>query len=160
MPNDIQDINVNSVNKLNGDEFEISKSGIETIKDVGMFITIELKGEQTSYVSNISKGIQIIINADISFSGGKKTNQIAWPNDADLLEIDRSFKYRKEPFGYVVRCGYIETMMSESLFRLCYILKEKQVFSISDLPSIIEDFETAKTIIYTLIQRKIIVRKE
>lgn len=98
-------------------------------------------------------------NADISFGGNKQIEQIEWPVDTAMLEINRSFKYRKEPFGYVVRCGYTETMMSEPLFRLCMIIKDKQSFSISDLSHIIEDFEKAKPIINTLIQRKIIVRK-
>lgn len=99
-------------------------------------------------------------NADILFGENKQIKEIKWPDDTDVLEIDRSFKYRKEPFGYVVRCGYTETMMSEPLFRLCAMLKEKRSFSIGDLSQMIEGFETAKPIVNTLIQRKIIVRKE
>lgn len=99
-------------------------------------------------------------NAAISFGGNRQTKQIKWPEETDVLEIDCSFKYRKEPFGYVVRCGYTETMMSESLYRLCKMLKDMQNFSISDLSHIVEDFETAKPIVNALIQRKIIVRKE
>ena len=99
-------------------------------------------------------------NAAISFGGNKQTKQIKWPEETDVLEIDCSFKYRKEPFGYVVRCGYTETMMSESLYRLCKMLKDMQNFSISDLSHIVEDFETAKPIVNALIQRKIIVRRE
>ena len=99
-------------------------------------------------------------NADVSFGGRKQIKQIEWPADTDILEIDRSLKYRKESFGYVVRCGYMETMMSESLFKLCLRLKDKQSFSINDLSRLIEDFEKTKPIVNTLIQRKIIVRKE
>lgn len=100
-------------------------------------------------------------NADISFGLNKKQiKQIEWPDESDILEIDSSFKYRKEPFGYVVRCGYTETMMSESLFKLCIILKDKHGFSIGDISQIVDDFENVKPIVNTLIQRRIIVRKE
>jgi len=68
LPNEIQDIKVNSINKLYADEFEVSKAIIETKEGVGRIITIELQGEQTSYLSEPSEGIQIIINADISFN--------------------------------------------------------------------------------------------
>lgn len=98
-------------------------------------------------------------NAKILFGVNKKIKQIKWPENTEVLEIDQSFKFRKEPFGYVVRCGYTETMISEALFGLCIMLRDKQQFSISDLSHIIENFEVAKPIINTLIQRKIIVRK-
>lgn len=98
-------------------------------------------------------------NADISFVGSKQSDQIEWPAEMVTLEIDNSFKYRKESFGYVVRCGYTETMMSEPLFRLCTLLKDKQSFSVGDLSQMIGNFDKAKPIINTLIQRKIIVRK-
>lgn len=98
-------------------------------------------------------------NADISFGINMSIKQIDWPQSDELLEVDQSFKYRKETFGYVVRCGYTETMMSEPLFRLCITLLDKQSFTLSDLSLLIEDFEAAKPIVNTLIQRKIIVRK-
>lgn len=99
-------------------------------------------------------------NADILFSGHKKIMEIEWPTDSTKLEIEHSFKYRKEPFGYIVRCGYIETLMSESLFKVCLMLKNKHSFTIRDLSRMIEDFENTKPILNTLIQRRIIVRKE
>ncbi len=99
-------------------------------------------------------------DANILFGGHKQVKQIEWPNEEEILAIDDSFKYRKESFGYVVRCGYTETMMSEPLFRLCLMLRDKQCFKISDLSLMIEDFEKAKPIVNTLIQRRIIVRKE
>lgn len=98
-------------------------------------------------------------NAKVLFGVNKKIEQIKWPKNTDVLEINKSFKFRKEPFGYVVRCGYTETMISETLFRLCIMLRDKQQFLISELPHIIENFETAKPVINALIQRKIIVRK-
>lgn len=98
-------------------------------------------------------------NADISFGINMRHNQISWPEADELLEVDCSFKYRKEDFGYVVRCGYTETMMAEPLFRLCVTLLDKKCFTISDLSLLIADFEAAKPIVNTLIQRRIIVRK-
>lgn len=98
-------------------------------------------------------------DAAISFGGKKQVEQIEWPKETDILEIDHSFKYRKESFGYVIRCGYTETMVAEPIFRLCMILKDKKSFSISDIARMIENFEKAKPIINVLIQRKIIVRK-
>lgn len=98
-------------------------------------------------------------NANISFLGDKQSKHIKWPEESAVLEINHSFKYRKEPFGYVVRCGYSETMMTEQLFGLCMKLKCMQIFSVKDLTQIICDFDNAKPIINALIQRQVIVRK-
>ena len=98
-------------------------------------------------------------NVDILFLGDKQSKKIEWPEENVALEIDHSFKYRKEPFGFIVRCGYSETMMTEALFELCIKLKNMQNFSVKDLSQMIDDFEKAKPIINVLIQRRIIVRK-
>ena len=99
-------------------------------------------------------------NAEIVFGNKINVKQVDWPGEGDLLQINTSFKYRREKFGYVIRCGFVETMVSESLFRLCMLLKEKGTFSLIDIASLVENFEKSKSVINTLIQRKIIVRKE
>ena len=99
-------------------------------------------------------------NAEIVFGNKINVKQVDWSGEGELLQINTSFKYRREKFGYVIRCGFVETMVSESLFRLCMLLKEKGTFSLIDIASLVENFEKSKSVINTLIQRKIIVRKE
>ncbi len=79
LPSEIQEIKVNSINKLYADEFEVKKAILETKEGTGRVITIELQGEQTSYLSELSEGIQLIINADISF------NKITPSKQTDLI---------------------------------------------------------------------------
>ena len=64
LPSDIEEINVNSVNKLYGDEFENGNSYVST-QDGRKYINIELKGEQTEYKEESLEGTRIVINANI-----------------------------------------------------------------------------------------------
>lgn len=97
-------------------------------------------------------------NASISFGKKRCIPQKEWPAMDEQLMINETFKYRKEDFGYVVRCGYTETMISETLFNLCQILKEKCYFTLNEIAEMLEDFEKSKPVINTLIQREIIAR--
>lgn len=98
--------------------------------------------------------------ASISFGKKRYIKQKEWPTMEESLQINPSFKYRKESFGYVVRCGYTETMISKSLFHLCEILRQTSFFTLKDIVAMLEDFEKAKPVINTLIQREIIVREK
>ena len=75
LPQGIESIKVNSINKLYADEFEVSKAELKNIDGLGKVIAIELKGEQTKYINEISQGIQIIINASITFAKNTAANK-------------------------------------------------------------------------------------
>lgn len=63
LPEEIKDIQINSIHKLYGDELQTGKAALVD----GKVIEIELLGEQTDYLNEISEGIQIVINANINF---------------------------------------------------------------------------------------------
>lgn len=67
-PQEVVDIKVNSINKLYADEFQFQVTKLTDVPNVGKVVEIELLGEQKNYLNEISQGIQIIINADITFN--------------------------------------------------------------------------------------------
>ena len=76
LPNEIANITVNSINKLFADEFKETKAQLENIEGLGRVITVELEGEQKQYTSDLSDGIQIVINADITFEKSTPTKEL------------------------------------------------------------------------------------
>lgn len=68
LPQEIESVKVNTINKIYADEFEFKTPSLTDEPGIGKVITIELEGEQTNYLNEVSEGIQIVINADITFS--------------------------------------------------------------------------------------------
>lgn len=97
-------------------------------------------------------------NTDVIFGANQYQSVIKWPENNEQLQINKSFKFRKESFGYLVRCGFVETILSAPLFELCQKLREKESFLMKDLSEYIENIEEAKPVINTLVQRSIIER--
>ena len=62
MPEDIEKINIKSVNVLFNNELKVATINIEN----GRIINLGLEGNQTQYVTNNNQGITIIINTDIT----------------------------------------------------------------------------------------------
>lgn len=72
LPEGIEDIQVNSINKKYDEELEIREPSLVTLENGRKAINLVLAGEQTNFNNtNIVEGMQIIINADITFA--KKT---------------------------------------------------------------------------------------
>ena len=67
LPADVEQINVNSINKLYGDEFDVEKAYKEEV-DGKHYIVLELKGEQTQYKEFALEGIKLVINANITLN--------------------------------------------------------------------------------------------
>ena len=67
LPKEVEDIKINSVNKLYADEFQIEPEKIIETEN-GKIIEIQLMGEQKEYLGEASEGIQVIINADITLN--------------------------------------------------------------------------------------------
>ncbi len=68
LPQEIENIQINGINKLYAEELQITKTEIKEVENVGKVLEIELAGQQTKYLNEISEGIQIVINANISFN--------------------------------------------------------------------------------------------
>ena len=76
LPSDIDEIKINSINKVYADEFQFGKAELRDVDGIGKIIDIELVGEQANYL-NVVDGIQIVINADITFSKTKASKKSA-----------------------------------------------------------------------------------
>lgn len=64
LPNELQEIDVHSVNILYGDGLSVTKSAY--LPDTRT-IQIQLEGEQVDFRTDVEEGIQIVINADLTF---------------------------------------------------------------------------------------------
>ena len=85
LPADVEQLNVNSINKLYGDEFNVGKAYQEQV-DGKFYINIELQGEQTEYKELALEGIKIVINANITL------NKIATSkNDNIVVKVTNEF---------------------------------------------------------------------
>lgn len=62
LPEEIENINIKSVNVLFNNEIQLVSSNVEA----GRIINLILTGEQTQYITDNNKGITIIINTDIT----------------------------------------------------------------------------------------------
>ena len=62
LPEQVQSINVNSINKLYADELQFGSTSL-----VGNVINIELVGEQASHLGDVCEGIQVVVDCDIAF---------------------------------------------------------------------------------------------
>ena len=71
MPEDIEKINIKSVNVLFSDELKVATINIEN----GRIINLGLEGNQTQYVTNNNQGITIIINTDITVNKTATTKE-------------------------------------------------------------------------------------
>ena len=62
LPEEIENVNVKSVNMLFNNELQIANTTVEA----GRIINIALTGEQTQFITDNNKGITIIVNTDIT----------------------------------------------------------------------------------------------
>ena len=65
LPEQIEDVKINTINKLYADEFEFGRTRLlgTTQRKI---IDIKLVGEQTEHLNSDDKGIQVVINADLT----------------------------------------------------------------------------------------------
>ena len=71
LPEEVEDVKVNSINKIYADEFSVQPS-MNTVNGKKV-ITLNLTGEQTSYKDKAIEGAMFIINADLTLNK-KATN--------------------------------------------------------------------------------------
>ncbi len=151
LPSEIEEIKVNSINKLYADEMQVTKAGLETIDGLGKVISIDMAGEQKAYTSEISEGIQIVINADIKFSKttpSKKANiAMKYTNEngsQSVYETNKNFNIESKYGSFVyskVSNGkeVLETTSNEQL-KLNIPTTEKSEITVER--NIINNYET------------------
>ena len=78
LPEEVETINVNSINKLYMDEFTILSAKYISNEEEKNKIKIEFEGEQTEFKNDISQGAKIVINANITLRKdvASKTSEI------------------------------------------------------------------------------------
>lgn len=96
--------------------------------------------------------------AEIIFNGTNSDNTIKMPNPTDILRVNPSLKIRKETEGYIVRTGFIETRMSDSMWNICKALQSLKSFTLHDIWTIVREDDTSRIIISILFSRNIIER--
>lgn len=104
LPSSVEEININSFDKLYGDEFEIEKAvynpGNKTIE-------ISLKGEQLKYAENDATQLYIQINFDVTLS---KTE----PSKQDKITMQYTNENAVQYDGNVEGVGYVEKIINIS----------------------------------------------
>ena len=78
LPEEVETIKVNSINKLYMDEFTILSAKYVSNEEEKNKIKIEFEGEQTEFKNDISQGAKIVINANITLKKdvASKTSEI------------------------------------------------------------------------------------
>lgn len=75
LPQEIENIQINGIKKLYGEELQITKTELTEVENIGKVLEIELLGQQTNYLNEVSEGIQIVVNANISFNKAMPTKK-------------------------------------------------------------------------------------
>ncbi len=150
LPEEVKDIQINSIHKLYGDELQTGKAALVD----GKVIEIELLGEQTNYLNEISEGIQIVINANITFERtipSKKANIIMkYTNEngkegeqETAIEFDIVSKYgvlvHSKAENYNEENTVLETITDENMKGQLDTAKEEKVVNIER--SILNNYE-------------------
>lgn len=73
--------------------------------------------------------------------------------DDEKLRVRPGMKARKEEFGYVVRFGFTETMMTDAMFGFLSALRKKGTFSAREAASMTSNPEIGKELVRTLLFR-------
>lgn len=146
LPEGIEDIQVNSINKKYDEELEIREPNLVTLENGRKAINLILAGEQTNFNNtNIIEGMQIIINADITFNKKTPTKTadvvMLYSNENGVEEnyqtttnLNINSKYGMMVYskvsGYNDENGTIESFENKNLTGQVDIQKEKKVANI------------------------------
>lgn len=146
LPEGIEDIKVNSINKKYDDELEIREPKLVTLENGRKAINLVLAGEQTKFTNtDIVEGMQIIINADITFAKKTPTNTsniiMLYSNQNGLeqsyktsIDLKVNSKYGMMVYskvsGYNDENGEMESFENKNLTGEVDIQEEKKVANI------------------------------
>ena len=101
LPEQVQDIKINSVNMLYEDELKVSNYTVD-----GKMIKLTLEGEQTAYKDKTIEGAQLVVNADITLDKKSATQdseiRMAYNNqNAIMYEGDQTAGVTSQPIRIV-----------------------------------------------------------
>lgn len=68
LPPEVKEVNLNSVNKIYADQFEIGEKEVRDIEGIGKVICIKLNGEQEEYNEVEHQEMGVIIDADVALA--------------------------------------------------------------------------------------------
>ena len=133
LPSSVESINVNSINKLYGDEFDIKAEYLPAEKA----ISIKLTGEQSSYPENSATQLYIQINLDITLSKftPSKTDKIllTYTNEKGLIYD-----------GLTTGSGTLEKAIGISSQNGLMVMNNSSTYNITGISGITENKQTVQ----------------
>ncbi len=93
LPSEIETVEIKTINLLYNSNIQISSYDVITDNDGNKVIRIYMQGEQTEFVTDISKGINVVINTDITL---RKTAASTTKNATLKVTNDKAIQYEND----------------------------------------------------------------
>lgn len=98
LPSEIETLEIKTINLLYNENIQISSYDVVTDNNGNKVIRIYMQGEQTEFVSDISKGINVVINTDITL---RKTAASTTKNATLKVTNDKAIQYENDGIAIV-----------------------------------------------------------
>lgn len=98
LPSEIETLEIKTINLLYNENIQISSYDVVTDNNGNRVIRIYMQGEQTEFVTDISKGINVVINTDITL---RKTAASTTKNATLKVTNDKAIQYENDGIATV-----------------------------------------------------------
>lgn len=98
LPSEIETLEIKTINLLYNENIQISSYDVVTDNNGNKVIRIYMQGEQTEFVTDISKGINVVINTDITL---RKTAASTTKNATLKVTNDKAIQYENDGIAIV-----------------------------------------------------------
>lgn len=98
LPSEIETLEIKTINLLYNENIQISSYDVVTDNNGNKVIRIYMQGEQTEFVTDISKGINVVINTDITL---RKTAASTTKNATLKVTNDKAIQYENNGIAIV-----------------------------------------------------------
>lgn len=98
LPSEIEKLEIKTINLLYNENIQISSYDVVTDNNGNKVIRIYMQGEQTEFVTDISKGINVVINTDITL---RKTAASTTKNATLKVTNDKAIQYENDGIATV-----------------------------------------------------------
>lgn len=98
LPSEIETLEIKTINLLYSENIQISSYDVITDNNGNKVIRIYMQGEQTEFVTDISKGINVVINTDITL---RKTAASTTKNATLKVTNDKAIQYENDGIATV-----------------------------------------------------------
>ena len=98
LPSEIETLEIKTINLLYNENIQISSYDVVTDNNGNKVIRIYMQGEQTEFVTDISKGINVVINTDITL---RKTAASTTKNATLKVTNDKAIQYENDGIATV-----------------------------------------------------------